>query len=355
LVYPDEGEQVRKLEKDSGIPAPNKERLVEIRKDLIGRRRAAALAWEARNLGWERKFPSDVVPLIREDLNHAKRLPSDENGNDITEYFEPLIGEFCEWPKVPSQQQSSNANYIYWHQEWSKRRKSQNLVTQLAGMYEKQLLDKAKDATKEIWPELWQPLKEGEAAHETERRALAVLYEMRDLLRAFWSAKEKRARDWYIHRAREYYQRHFILPKTSTARRDLEDAYEEVKKASSEDHEQPPRALNQLPQLPQALAKLSFAVYSLNREIEQLLNEPPAKNLFEDALFKLQQHADEHPSRAPHKCENRHCARRPYFLKSKTKRRYCSVECKHEAKRKRDLKLWHEKKHEYRPSKREAK
>jgi hypothetical protein len=60
-------------------------------------------------------------------------------------------------------------------------------------------------------------VKEGEPAAITENRGLETLRDMRNLLCKFWKAEDEPARAWYIHRARELYQRHAVLPKMSTA------------------------------------------------------------------------------------------------------------------------------------------
>jgi hypothetical protein len=199
------------------------------------------------------------------------------------------------------------------------------LSGELAWEYQKKLIRAAKEATQEIWPELW-----------SCSEPLEILRHMRNLLRNFWSAENERARDWAIHRAREYYQRHFVLPQMSQFHKELDEAESQCQSAST------------LDECKQAASNLYQSFLWINIQAEKLLDDPPASSQFENALFKLQQCALE-PSRAPHKCENPKCTRGPYFFKSKTRRRYCSRQCSIEAKRRGNLKSWHKHKNEWRP------
>jgi hypothetical protein len=168
---------------------------------------------------------------------------------------------------------------------------------------------RARNLTKNFWPELW----------EEDERALWVLREMRNLLRGFWEAKgntekeQEHARDWYIHRAREYYQRLMI-------QRQIRDQLDDAKSKPTKE---------------EALNALSW----LQIDIERRLNQPPAKNLFEDALFALQQRAYQR-SLAPRCCAMK-CGH-PYFLKSKGPQKFCSPECFHESKKRSERKWWDE-------------
>jgi len=201
-------------------------------------------------------------------------------------------------------------------------------LAELHGEYRKRmLLPLAKKATKEIWPELWQPIKEDESVLETEERALWMLFKMRSLLHQFWSHKDPHARAWYIHRARELYQTHYVLPKMSQAWAERDEAIEQAKKATE--------------QLQQAIDNMCGAFSRVNTTIEQLLNEPPEPKGLEAALFKLQKRAEDR-SRAPAKCQNKKCIH-PYFLKDKTVRVYCSSRCYREHKLSKGRTDWHEK------------
>jgi hypothetical protein len=154
--------------------------------------------------------------------------------------------------------------------------------------------------TDKYWPELWRPVDEGEPMEKIEERARLVVRKMRGYLRRFWREPDHRARDWYIHRAREYYQRHYVLPKTSAQRQETKNialTSEEVRNAES----------------------------WVNIESENLLDEPPVSNPIEKALYGLQERALI-PSRRPLYCDNRNCAR-PYFLSEKKGTKFCSLEC----------------------------
>jgi len=168
---------------------------------------------------------------------------------------------------------------------------------------------RARKLTKNFWPELW----------EDETRALSVLRHMRNLLRAFWDARNEHARDWHIHRAREYYQR-FII------QRQVRDQLDEAKNKPTKE---------------EALDALSWVLIDIDRR----LNEPPEANPFERALFSLQRRAY-HKSLAPHLCEMK-CIH-PYFLKTKEFRKYCSPECYHESKKRSGRESWQKHKDEWR-------
>lgn len=85
----------------------------------------------------------------------------------------------------------------------------------------------------------------------------------------------------------------------------------------------------------------------LNVDMERRLNEPPARNLFQKALFDLQERGRQ-PSRSPRRCNNEKCTH-PYFFASKTSRKYCSKKCVLEGKRKIKLDSWNRHKDEWRP------
>jgi hypothetical protein len=197
---------------------------------------------------------------------------------------------------------------------------------------QKQLVGEAKTATKDFWPELW----------EEEWRALDVLRVMRDLLRQFWEAKDKHSRDWYIHRAREYYQR-LMIQRTPEFRQQLQEACNK-------------------PSKDEVIAALSRRYI----EIDRRLDKPPARNRFEEALFQLQERAG-HPSLAPRVCdnvapalppgvrddklpdqENEEKCPHPYFLRTKKHRRFCSAECSYCGEKKSKNKSWHTHKNEWR-------
>ena len=152
--------------------------------------------------------------------------------------------------------------------------------------------------TEKYWPELWQDVPHQKRS--TDDRARSVIFKMRTYLRKFWGANDPYARDWYIHRAREYYQRLLVLPKTSERRKEAEQA------STAED----------------ARSAMSW----LSMEIERILDEPPARNLIENALYHLQKRATK-PSLAPRICQNDFCEQEKYFLSKKKGQKYCTLEC----------------------------
>src|SRR4051794_6266349 len=72
----------------------------------------------------------------------------------------------------------------------------------------KEFLARLRAKTEKYWPALWQPVRKGNIS--VEQRAEFVIRKMRGYLHLFWQASDadrERARDWYIHRAREYHYR----------------------------------------------------------------------------------------------------------------------------------------------------
>lgn len=149
------------------------------------------------------------------------------------------------------------------------------------------------------WPELWAPAKKDESPSKTEERVLGSVRKIRKYLRLFWTETDPRARDWYIHRARQHYQRHFVV-------RESQETREKFSKASTADEAR------------------DWAGW-LNIEIEQLLDRPPQRNSVEDALFELQELA-RYPSKSPLYCKNPDCEK-PYFLSRRKGQKYCTDEC----------------------------
>ncbi len=153
--------------------------------------------------------------------------------------------------------------------------------------------------TDKYWPELWRPADANEPTEKIEERAGFVVRKMRAYLRRFWREPDQHARDWYIHRAREYYQRVFVLPQTSATRQRAEDA--------------------------STTEGVRTALYWVNVESENVMDEPPAKNPIEKALYGLQERALI-ASRRPLYCLNPNCTK-PYFLSEKKGTKFCSLEC----------------------------
>jgi hypothetical protein len=173
-----------------------------------------------------------------------------------------------------------------------------------------------RETTRAYWPELWEPADQNEPASKTEWRALDVVICMRKYLRLFWQETDPRARNWYIYRAREYYQRRFVLPQTSDSRQAFEGA-------STADE-----------------ARVS--AISLNVDIERMLDQPPKRNWIENALFELQQRAH-YPSKSPRFCPNPDCET-PYFLSEKKGQKFCTTTCSHESQTRTKLSSFHKNK-----------
>jgi hypothetical protein len=142
-----------------------------------------------------------------------------------------------------------------------------------------EFVSRLREATEKYWPQVWQ---------SGDERALYLLKKLHEYLQLFWEASgadRKRDRDWYIHRAREYYYGLQILPKL----------------------QEPPGEQR-------------------NIERERLLDLPPERNPIEVALYHLQKRA-EWPSTAPRKCPADDCEQ-PYFLAKKVGQKFCSLECR---------------------------
>jgi len=170
-----------------------------------------------------------------------------------------------------------------------------------------------RENTRAYWPTLWAPADHNEPASRTEERALDVVLRMRKYLRLFWQETDPRARDWYIYRAREYYQRRFVLPQTSDSRRAFEGT------ATAEE------------------ARVSAGW--INVEVEEMLDQPPERSWIEAALFELQERA-RYPSKSPRFCPNPNCET-PYFLSGKKGQKFCTITCSHESQARIKLSSYH--------------
>jgi hypothetical protein len=162
--------------------------------------------------------------------------------------------------------------------------------------------------TEKHWPELWQSIENQNT--DVEIRAWEIILRLRKYLRLFWGADNPRARDWYIHRAREYHYRLRILP-------DLLKLDEPMRPIAA----------------------------------EGLLDQLPAPNPVEKALYELQKRAVK-PKYAPRICPNDECEQR-YFLSTEKGQKYCPDCRRSEAKnRVRDraskLKSYHKNKDQWR-------
>jgi hypothetical protein len=125
---------------------------------------------------------------------------------------------------------------------------------------------------------LWQPIENQNSA--VEERAWEIALRLRKYLRLFWEDSNDRARDWYIHRAREYHYRLRILPNLLK-------------------FDEPMRPI----------------------AAEGLLDHPPQRNPVETALYELQKRAMK-PSLSPRVCPHDECEY-PYFLSTEKGQKFC--------------------------------
>jgi hypothetical protein len=151
--------------------------------------------------------------------------------------------------------------------------------------------------TQKYWPELWQPWKE-EVQEITTNRAISILHKVRSYLQEFWKSQDPYARDWYIHRAREWYWKARI----QATDHNMAMLREEEANANTADD-----ARN--------------ASSWLNIALDMALDIPPKRTAFEQSLFHLQTIADK-----TRFCPNPQC-QAPYFIASKKGQKFCSPEC----------------------------
>jgi hypothetical protein len=164
-----------------------------------------------------------------------------------------------------------------------------------------QFIKQLQEATQRYWPNLW----------KNEEQACQVLKRIRALLRRFWLAPDQYARDWYIHRARHAVQRFRVQQG-----------------------------------FPQKL-ETTNEVLHLNARIEDLLDNLPVHNPFEEALYELQRRALI-PSKRPLFCPNTNCKKR-YFFSERKGTKYCSPECfQADSGRPSKRASWHTHKNEWR-------
>ena len=150
----------------------------------------------------------------------------------------------------------------------------------------KQFTERLREETVKYWPRLWMPIENQKLSPQD--RALEVVRQMRMYLRLFWKASgsdNEHSRDWYIHRAREYYYRLQIAAKVWSEEESQRDLVS-----------------------------------------QQLLDTPPVRNPIETALYHLQKRAAK-PSTSPRVCPNDDCER-PYFLANKKGQKFCSLDCR---------------------------
>jgi hypothetical protein len=154
-----------------------------------------------------------------------------------------------------------------------------------------EFLKRVREKTERLWPEIWQ---EANAIPP-----LVPLRRMQKYLRRFWRARDERERDWHIHRAREFTQRHRVLRETAF----LSERWRKVQTAQ----------------------ELKDIANDIHVKTEDLLDDVPEPTHMEHALFELQRRAGI-PSKRPLYCPD--CIqKRPYFLSEKKGTKYCSPEC----------------------------
>jgi hypothetical protein len=298
LVYPDQHPALREFEKSREIHPPDKAKLLAIRRRRTTERISDLRKQEILNPGLYSRNPSERAKLKSEidritSIGHAWQRP-DQKGFDYAannKYWQEMVGYYEDKRSEQSDRDAKKAQ-------------------ELAGDAERTFLLAARQATKWLWPELW----------EDESQAPDALRPFRNLLQAFWRETDKRARHWYIYQAHLYYWRFIIQRQHSAERKEAQQ-----KLLSAETRNEREEAFNWLSWL--------------QSEIDLALFNPPAGSPFEDALFKLPQLRR---SRAPHICENPKCPH-PYFLKSKSRRKYCSENCFHENDRAKGRADWHNK------------
>ena len=189
--------------------------------------------------------------------------------------------------------------------------------------YRELLVKRLRAQTEKFWPELW---------ISGEESALGVLREIRNYLRRFWSEQDELDRDWHIHRLREYHHLQILHPdrpgalegyrdpqtgeprgvlglQTIEARERLEQFLREFRSAETADD-----ARN--------------ASSWVNVGVKMLLDEPPRRTPFADALIALQRRALI-SSKAPRYCDNNPDCRKPYFLSKEKNQRFCTRVCAH--------------------------
>jgi hypothetical protein len=178
---------------------------------------------------------------------------------------------------------------------------------------------KARNMTKNFWPELW----------EEEWRALENLRIVRHLLRLFWCERDERKRDWYIHRCRFFYRQ---LQIEREFRQQREEAWQKVIDGNEKSDRENGR----------------IAVSWVYAQMDRALDNPPDGNPFENALYSLQERAL-WASRAPRCCKRKDkgCPR-PYFFASKKSRKFCSTECAQANAQQIKRESWHSHKKEWR-------
>lgn len=168
-----------------------------------------------------------------------------------------------------------------------------------------QFVTQLRECTQRYWPELW----------NNEVQACRLLKQIQTYLRRFWREPDQHARDWYIHRARNVVQRFRV-------QHELGDEFH-----------RPLETVND--------------ALRLNARIEELLDDPPVRIPFEEALYELQRRVVKR-SKRPLYCPNDSCKRR-YFLSEKKGTKYCSSECfQADSGRPSKRKSWHAHKEQWR-------
>jgi hypothetical protein len=150
--------------------------------------------------------------------------------------------------------------------------------------------------TKKYWPDLWKR-RGNEPKEITTERAIEILRKVRWYLQQFWKTQDPHARDWYIHRAREWYWRARVHGDNN-----VQMFREEEGTATTVDD-----ARN--------------ASSWLNISIEMAPDVPPERTPFEESLFHLQTIAEK-----TRFCPNLKC-QAPYFIATKKGQKFCSPEC----------------------------
>ncbi len=212
-------------------------------------------------------------------MRSSKKSPSKVLGKINQQDAEKLLEWLVNWPPPPEDTLSLS--------EYRSLREAGAVPA--SDEYRKEIAEwliRTRKMTGQRWPDLWRD----------EAQAITVLRRAQRYLQAFWGTQDPHARDWYIHRAREWFRRHQVQSKV------LREYEDELRGATT------------------ALEGINLSS-QINAEIESYLEQPPPRSPFEDSLFYLQNLGD-----LVKTCANQSC-QSPYFIAGDKRRKYCSDPC----------------------------
>ncbi len=174
-------------------------------------------------------------------------------------------------------------------------------------------VERLRTITKDYWPDLWEWV-DAHSEHD-QQRTVETIRKIRWYLRQAWESSNADARNWYVQRAREYHHFYLNHPHTPSALR-VDDPQ---RRALIWQFKQALDELNAADSAEAARQKSSW----LNLTREWILDQPPTKAPFNDALLHLLDLAD-----LLKRCRNPQCEA-PYFIGNVRgqPRKYCSPEC----------------------------